>query len=432
LEFIGAFECSYLPAHDVDIIETSQHDMRRKSDLALLAACGVSRVRYPVRWHRIERSRGEYDWSETDEVLGYLQEQGFRPIVDLLHHTAYPIWLTGFDDPRFGSAYLKFCERFARRYPETAEYTLFNEPFTTMFLCGHEGVWPPYGRGLESFVALSNNVLPAFFEATRMFDDLLPKASHLYVEPCEGHAASITEGNVWSKLANDRRFFIIDRLMGRELDPSAPFVAELSVIEGGDRLLELSPGNLDVLGLDYYAHMEWFHADDGAGTAPSSRPLGLAGLIMQYWERYGIPLILGETNIRGYASDRASWLKYTLEQCELAQSAGADLTGYCWYPFVDSLDWDSLLANADGHIDPVGVYWLDENLDRHPSVMSEAYTLAAMGAPSSALPAYRFQPPVDKWLAGLLPQMENWDWQDPPEIEPEMDPDVPTKAGVAL
>jgi beta-glucosidase/6-phospho-beta-glucosidase/beta-galactosidase len=432
LEFIGAFECSYMPAHDVDVIETSQHAIRRNSDLALLASCGVSRVRYPIRWHRIERSQGEYDWSETDEVLGHLQERGLRPIVDLLHHTAYPIWLTGFDDPRFGSAYLKFCERFAKRYPGTAEYTLFNEPFTTMFLCGHEGVWPPYGRGLESFVALSNNVLPAFFEATRMFRDLLPKASHVYVEPCEGHAASITEGNVWSKLANDRRFFIIDRLLGRDLDSSAPFAAELSVVEGGDRLLELPAGNLDVLGLDYYAHMEWFHADDGAASSPSRAPLGLAALIKQYWERYGLPLIIGETNIRGYASDRASWLKYTLEQCELAQSAGANLSGYCWYPFIDSLDWDSLLANADGHIDPVGVYWLDENLDRHASVMSEAYTLAAKGAPSSALPAYRFQPPVDEWLAGLLPQMENWDWQDPPGIEPRIDPDVPTKAGVAV
>ncbi|HEX2150213.1 MAG TPA: hypothetical protein VHI31_08605, partial [Actinomycetota bacterium] len=65
------------------------------------------------------------------------------------------------------------------------------------------------------------------------------------------------------------------------------------------------------------------------------------------------------------------------------------------------------------------------------SVMSDAYKLAASGAPSSALPAYTFQPPLDVWLAGLLPQMENWDWQDPPGMEPEMDPAFPTKAGVA-
>ncbi|HEX2148745.1 MAG TPA: family 1 glycosylhydrolase, partial [Actinomycetota bacterium] len=398
-----------MPKHDVDIIETSQHDIRRNSDLALLAACGVRRVRYPVRWHRIEQVQGQYDWTETDEVLGYLHDQGFSPIVDMLHHTAYPIWLTGFDDPRFGDAYLKFCEAFARRYPGTNEYTLFNEPFTTMFLCGHEGIWPPYGRGMESFVALSNNVLPAFFEATRMYKDLLPNALHVYVEPCEGHAASITEGNVWSKLANDRRFFIIDRLLGRDIDPGAPFVAEVAGTRGGDRLLELKAGNLDILGLDYYAHMEWYHADDGVGQCPSKAPLGLAALIMQYSERYSnVPLILGETNIRGYASDRASWLKYTLEQCELAQSAGANLIGYCWYPFIDSLDWDSLLANADRHIDPVGVYWLDEKLDRHASVMSDAYKLAASGAPSSALPAYTFQPDVKRRVECVSGKGAGW------------------------
>ena len=36
-------------------------------------------------------------------------------------------------------------------------------------------------------------------------------------------------------------------------------------------------------------------------------------------------------------------------------AAGAPLGGYCWFPFVDSVDWNSLLARADGCIDPVGV-----------------------------------------------------------------------------
>ena len=429
MEFIGAFESTYLPAHDVDIVETSQHDIRRRADLALLASCGVTRLRYPVRWHRIEQTQGEYDWAETDEALGYLHDSGFRPIVDLLHHTCYPKWLSGFDDPRFGSAYLSFCERFAVRYPEVAEYTLFNEPFTTMFLCGHEGIWPPYKSGMAGFVELSRNVLPSFFETTRMYDELLPEAVHVYVEPCEGHSAAVVDGKVWSRLCNDRRFFILDRLLGYPVVEGAPFIRALEEA-GGESLIELQPGNLDILGLDYYAHLEWSHADDGVGTCPSATPVGLAALILEYWERYGVPLMLGETNIRGYASDRASWLKYTLEQCELAQEAGADIGAYCWYPFVDSLDWDSLLMNADRHIDPVGVYWLDENLDRHPSVMSEAYTLAASGAPSSDLPAYRFQPPVDQWLKGLLPQMSHWEWQDPPGIEPDQGPDGPTKAVV--
>jgi hypothetical protein len=101
----------------------------------------------------------------------------------------------------------------------------------------------------------------------------------------------------------------------------------------------------------------------------------------------------------------------------MAQAAGVPLTAYCWFPFVDSLDWDSLLANAAGHIDPVGVYWLDEQLVRHESSMSRSYAAAAGGVPSASLPAYRFCPPLTDWLRGFLPQMRHWDWREPPAEE---------------
>src|SRR4051812_13224307 len=95
IELIGAFESTYLPAHDRDIMETTGHDTSWKQDLQLLAATGVKRLRYPVRWHRVEAEDGKYDWSSTDRVLHYLRDQGFEPIVDLVHHTSYPRWLSG-------------------------------------------------------------------------------------------------------------------------------------------------------------------------------------------------------------------------------------------------------------------------------------------------------------------------------------------------
>lgn len=412
IEFVGAFESCYMPQHDVDIFETSGHTERWADDMMLLRASGVTRLRYPIRWHRIEEQPGVYNWAETDEVLEFLQTEGFSPIFDLLHHMSYPRWLTrGFGDSRLGGAYLRFCEAFALRYPWVTDYTLLNEPFTTIFMCGHQGIWPPHGLGLQSFIDMCRNVLPPLADAMRMFKDLLPAASHLYVEPCEGHTASVPEAEPAAALRNDRRFFILDLLQGVEMDTARPFVAEV-IAAGGEDLLGIEGAEIDVLGLDYYAHMEWSFSDED-GICPSPEPQGLTALIMQYWERYGIPMILGETNIRGFPSDRASWLKYTLEACENARTAGASMEGYCWFPFIDSLDWDSLLARADRHIDPVGVYWLDENLTRHDSVMAESYRMAAGGAPASELPAYRFLPPCDEWVAGLLPQMAHWEWQDP-------------------
>ena len=150
---------------------------------------------------------------------------------------------------------------------------------------------------------------------------------------------------------------------------------------------------------------------------PAAAPIPLAAQIVEYWERFGLPCMLSETNIRGFASDRASWFKYTLEQCEQARDAGVAIEGHCWFPFVDSADWDSLLFRCEGNIDPVGVHWLDGDLDRRPSSMSQAYAAAAAGAPAADLPAYRFQEPVGTWLRGYLPHMSHWDWQDPPADE---------------
>ncbi len=102
------------------------------------------------------------------------------------------------------------------------------------------------------------------------------------------------------------------------------------------------------------------------------------------------------------------------------------IEGYCWFPFVDSSDWDSLLARCTGSIDPVGVFWLDDELSRRASSMSLAYRSAAGGTPAAELPAYRFQPPVDQWLAGWLPQMAHWDWREPP-VEEQVHPPPSTE-----
>jgi len=442
LELIGAFESTYLPAHDVDIVETSGHATRWREDLELMRSLGVTRLRYPIRWHRIEATPGRYDWTHTDEVLGYLRQEGFRPIVDLVHHTSYPRWLAdGFADPRFGPAYLAYAESFARRYPWIEEYTLFNEPFATLFLSGHEAIWPPYHHGVRGFVGLLRNVLPAVAEASRRYRDLLPHARHVWTDSCEGHAGLDEPGAAFARYCDDRRFFAIDAFLGRAGDRARPFVQDV-LAAGGEDLLNLEPGHVDVLGLDYYAHHEWCYrgrkgavpaavgrgarhpqgpghpqAGDVEGIVPSRRPRGLAALIGEYHRHLGLPMILGETNLRGATSDRATFLKHTLEQVEQARAAGAPVDGYCWFAFLDSLDWGSLLARCDRDIDPVGVISLDEHLRRRASSMSRSWAAAAAGTGADALPAYRFTPAAAAWLEHLLPLMGHYDWADAPPEE---------------
>jgi beta-glucosidase/6-phospho-beta-glucosidase/beta-galactosidase len=417
IPFIGAFESTYMPAHDKDVTETTGHRERWREDLALLAACHVRRLRYPILWHRVEPEPGCFDWAHTDEVLGYMHDHGFEPIADLLHHTSHPRWLGDLGSPEFEPAFMRFVEAVAERYPWLPGYTVCNEPFTTFLMCGDLGYWPPHDRGLEGLIRLTRNVFPGVTRASRALKELLPDAQHVHVEATERHTWSNKAGKAFATMTNDRRFFFTDLLMGRQIDPSRPFVRDL-IEAGGEDLLSIEPGHIDVLGLDYYAHNQWHWTGAGQGTNSPPAPAPLADLVTEYWERYRTPLILGETNIRGFASDRATWLKYTLEQCEAARDRGADVQGYCWYPFIDSADWGSLLVECVGAIDPVGVFWLDENLDRRASCMSVSYAMAASGVPAAELPAYRLQAPVSDWIAGWVPHMSDWEWRRPPLGEP--------------
>lgn len=417
MDVVGGFESTYLPRHDVDVTETTGHH-DRVADLDLAAGdLGLRWLRYPVRWHRVEARRGRYDWDHTDRVLDALRARQVTPILDLLHHTSYPRWLArGLGDRRFAESYLAFVTAVAERYGWVGGVTLMNEPFGTAWLAGHEGVWPPHRRGPAGLVRVLERTLPALAEASRRWAELAPRARHFHTETAEAHTAdprldpaSGLAGH--AAMADARRFVATDLLVGRTPDPAA---AEWLARAGGERLLALAPGRVDVLGLDYYAHHEWWYGPDG-GRSPSPEPRGLARIAAEYAARYpGLDLWVGETNVRGFFSDRCTWLRHTVDQCERAIAAGVPLTAYCWYPTVDSADWDSLLTRADGHVDPVGIYWLDERLDRRASPLSDAYAALAAGARAAELPAYRLSAPLDRDLAGFVALMDVDEWQDPP------------------
>jgi glycosyltransferase involved in cell wall biosynthesis len=92
--------------------------------------------------------------------------------------------------------------------------------------------------------------------------------------------------------------------------------------------------------------------------------------------------------------------------------------GVCWFPHVDSCDWDSLLARGGaGRRDPVGVLALAPDGARRSTALSRAWQAVAAGARAEDLPAYRPQPPVREQLAGYAPFVSGWPWTDPPADE---------------
>ncbi|WP_127571199.1 glycosyltransferase [Georgenia faecalis] len=431
LTLVAGFESTYVPGAGLDAFDLTLHTATWREDLDAVLTAGVRHLRYPLLWHRIESEPGVYDWREADAVLGHLRDRGAVPIVDLVHHTSYPDWLTdGFRGGDFGPAFVRYAEAVATRYPWLPAYTLFNEPFATLFLAGHEGLWPPYDKGDAGFARLLGSVLPALSRAAALWRELLPDAQHVWIDTAEHHTG-VGPGADYAAVANDRRHIALDLALGHDLRLDRPYLRQL-VEAGGEGLLTLEPLRVDVLGLDYYSHSEWFYDAEG-GHAPSPGPVGLAEVIAQYGDRYGLPMMVSETNVRGLPSDRVSWLRYVMEQYEVALERGYPLHGLCWFPQVSSCDWDTLLALSRGRADPVGVVDLADDGTRTRTIFTEAWEAVASGATAADLPAYRFQSPCDEQLVGIAPATAHWPWRDPPpaEVVPPVRVDAPAAPPVA-
>ena len=109
---LGGFESTHIFGTGQDVLGGTRHIDFWKEDLERLRRAGITTLRYSVPWHRIERARNVFDWTWIDGPLRFMHETGMRAILDPLHHTSFPTWLTnGFLDPEFPSLYCRFLDK---------------------------------------------------------------------------------------------------------------------------------------------------------------------------------------------------------------------------------------------------------------------------------------------------------------------------------
>src|SRR4051812_37459680 len=418
MEFITGFETSrFMPPHRTDILETSNHLRLFREDLRLISNAGITTLRYAVPWHRIEKKRGKFDWQWMDQAMEALEANGLDPILDLVHHVSIPCWIRqGFAHPDYPGYQVDFALQVADRYPHVTRYTPFNEPLVTIFLAGQQGVWYPFGKNDDTFVRMLVNVGRAICLTCKALRERNPLVEIVHIDTAEAHLASCDvreDVQHFVDFCNNRRFLCDDLILGHldEMHPMYGYMSRHGYTEDDVTWFEANRARIDVRGLDYYAHSERDYFVGGS-TAPSRRPLGFARLAEEYRAHFESieetppSLWLTETNIRGYLTDRLTWLKYMVEQCELAR-----IPVFCWFPFIDSTGWgDTLLRVPHTRIDPVGIYILDdERLCRYPSELSETYAQLSCGELTcDDIPAYEFRQPLDRTLEGYRDQIRHW------------------------
>src|SRR5207249_4625235 len=129
-----------------------------------------------------------------------------------------------------------------------------------------------------------------------------------------------------------------------------------------------NPQRTDVLGLDYYPHSDWQLDQIGSegGRVRQRRadnPVGLYGVANDYYNRYGIPLLLTETSIEGQSINREIWLDTTIDDIRRLRSEGVPMLGMLWWPMIDQVDWDGALTHRIGKVHEVGLFTLKRPAD---------------------------------------------------------------------
>jgi beta-glucosidase/6-phospho-beta-glucosidase/beta-galactosidase len=328
--FMGGFECASHLRRDrtrIDVIASTQHDVYCAEDYGLLGGAGIRTVRDGLRWHLIESTPGQYDWSSLLPMLQAAHATGVQVLWDVCHW-GLPDHIDVFsqDFPAqfadFAAAAARFlCQENLRAGVTRPQvYCPINEISFWAWVGGDEEHFHPYAseRGPELKRQLVLASLAAI-DAVRLVD---PAARFLQAEPiihisADGDKPEDEDGAARHTAS---QFEAWDMLAGRR-DPEL----------GG------SASSLDIIGVNYYWNNQWIH--QGERTPPGHylhRPLHdqLLGL----WQRYERPIVISETGAEDATA--MGWLGYIAAEVRQAIRLGVPVLGICLYPVMDYPGWD--------------------------------------------------------------------------------------------
>ncbi len=324
--WMAGFECSCQRRRDgrrLDEIAATAHDRLAREDYARARRIGIETVRDGVRWHRVERPGGGYDFSSLLPLVRAARWTGVQVIWDLCHYG----WPDGLDvfRPEFVDRFADYARAVARLIAAETDEPPWFSPVNEISFWSWAGGDVAYlnpgatGRGFELKAQLARAALAAI-DAVWSVDPRArilhcDPAIHIVADPLRPEMQTAAEGH---RLA---QFQAWDMIVG-SLWPQL----------GGDERY------LDVVGLNFYPNNQWIL--DGAvierGASPHYRPF--REILGEAFERYERPLMVAETGAEDGA--RAGWLRYMAEEVLAARLDGVPVHGLCLYPILDYPGWD--------------------------------------------------------------------------------------------
>ena len=347
--FQAGFECSSHRRRDgvrLDLIRATGHDKHVLQDYRQCRQLGFQTLRDGLRWHLIEKSPGQYDWSSWLPALEAAEEAGVEVIWDLFHYgspdcvdQAAPDFPDRFTE--FALAAIELRQSVTKRPALICPLNEIN--FLSWAI--DDGYFPQVGPEQRGW--FKRQLVRAAITSAKVIKQRWPRTTIVWAEPLI-HIAPHDRRRQTVRAAKQNlqgMYEAYDWILG---------LAEPDL--GGD------PSLADVIGLNFYPHNQWYFEGP---TVPMGhheyRPL--ADMLVEMAERYGKPIFLSETGAEGSA--KPSWLHYVCSEVRDAMDRGADVRGICWYPITAYPGWDNSRHAETGLLSTVvadGTRHVDEKL----------------------------------------------------------------------
>ena len=328
--FLSGFECSTFDWKDHgrrDLSAETRHLDHAQEDYALLRHLGIGVAREGVPWPMVDKG-GVLDLSLIDPLIKAMRIQQVLPIWDLCHY-GYPDDLDPFRDgfvERFAAYARAVAEYVTPQLPGPHFYTPINEITFFSFIGGEWGWAAPFRNTREDRFALRLKLCEADIAAVKAIREVDPEARMVHIDPLVLVVAPRDRPDLEEAAraeTYDDTYLAWDIIAGKQHP-------EL----GG------SPEILDIVGVNNYSFGQMEYREHGPHAAldpDDDRIKPLCELIIHAWERYGRPMVVGETS--GLDSGRTDWLRDVLSEALAAVDRGVDLHGICLFPAIDMPDW---------------------------------------------------------------------------------------------
>lgn len=348
----------------MDEFEKCGHYTHWKKDLELVKELGINFLRYGPPLHKTFLGVGKYDWSFADAAFAEIHRLNIVPIVDLCHF-GVPDWIGNFQNPEFPRLFAAYSRAFAERYPWVQLYTPVNEMFICAVFSALYGWWNEQMTTDKSFVTALKHIVKANVLAMQAILEARPDAIFIQSESSEYYHAENPKAIRPAELMNARRFLSLDLNYGRRIDSE---MYEYLMDNGMTReeyhfFLDNNLKHHCIMGNDYYITNEHRVFQDGS-TQASGEIFGYHVITSQYYDRYRLPVMHTETNIKQgpNGNEAVLWLWKEWANVLRVRNDGLPIVGFTWFSLTDQVDWDTGLRENNNNVNPLGLYDLDRKI----------------------------------------------------------------------